>query len=143
MKKYYVLVVFLVGCQQQQPINTHSDIESCTAATVSGGVEITCPDGSNGFVSNGAAGPSGPQGSPGPTGAPGTSVTVVQFCNKCTPIYPSDFPEIGLCLGGNLYAVYSENDGFLTLVTPGNYYSNGINCSCNFTVKSNCEVIHD
>ena len=91
----------------------------------------------------------GPQGIPGQNGAPspigpqlpdGTTVTPVQFCPGVSPTYPSTFPEYGLCIEGSLYAVYSANDGFLTLIPPGQYQSNAIGSNCNFTVLSGCEV---
>jgi len=85
----------------------------------------------------GQAGPQGPKGDPG---QPGTQITTIQFCKGITPTYPSTFPEIGICLDNQLYAVYSANGGFMVLVTPGTYSSNGINASCTFTVGPNCEV---
>lgn len=92
-----------------------------------------------------ACGPQGPQGATGatglqgPPGANGTQITVIQFCPG-TPSYPSTFPEVGLCINEQIYAVYSANDGFLTLVTPGYYASNAIGSACNFTVLPNCVV---
>jgi len=87
-------------------------------------------------------GPKGNDGAAGVTGKPGmdiTPVTVVQFCPG-KPTYPSTFPEDGICLNGNIYAVYSANDGFLTLLPPGAYLSNAVGSSCDFTVKPNCQV---
>lgn len=91
----------------------------------------------------GEDGQNGAQGPVGPSGAPGldaTQITVVQLCTSCVPSYPSVFAEIGFCFGGNLYGTYSANGGFSTLLTPGAYSSNGINCSCTFTVGPNCTV---
>lgn len=85
----------------------------------------------------GAVGPQGPQGNPG---APGTSITVVQFCPGHVPSYPSTFPEVGLCIAGNLYGVYSKNDGFLVYMPPGAYRSEGLGSTCNFTVTAGCQV---
>lgn len=84
----------------------------------------------------GPAGPTGPQGAPG---IDGTSVTVVKFCPGTT-VYPSKFIEVGFCIGGKLYAVYSANGGFESEIPPGSYGSNGINASCNFTVLANCGI---
>lgn len=78
----------------------------------------------------------GPQGIPG---AYGTTVTPVQFCPGTTT-YPTTFNEVGFCIGGSLYAVYSANDGFLTLIPPGTYSSNAIGSSCSFTVLPNCVI---
>ncbi len=95
----------------------------------------------------GIMGPSGPQGVigpagiPGVSGAPGTLVTFVKFCNEVTN-YPSTFPEYGLCVSGQLFAVYSTHGGFGVLVPPGYYSSHGVNSSCNFTVGANCAISH-
>ncbi len=75
----------------------------------------------------------------GPQGLAGTSVTVVKFCPGTT-VYPSKFIEVGFCIGGKLYATYSQNGGFSTEIPPGTYGSNGINASCNFTVLPNCVI---
>lgn len=82
-------------------------------------------------------GQNGPQGL---KGDPGTSITIVQFCPNVQTSYPTTFAEIGFCINNEIWAVYSKNDGFLTLVPPGNYYSNAINSSCNFTVLPNCKI---
>lgn len=76
----------------------------------------------------------------GTNGAPGTTISSVQFCPGSIATYPTTFPEIGFCIEGNLYAVYSANDGFLTEIPPGQYLSNAIGSSCNFTVLSNCVI---
>lgn len=88
----------------------------------------------------GPQGPIGNTGVQGPSGLDGTKITIVQFCNG-SPSYPSTFPEVGLCISNNLYAVYSANNGFLVLVTPGSYRSNAIGSSCDFVVLPNCQVI--
>lgn len=82
----------------------------------------------------------GPQGIPGQPGAPGTTIEPVQFCPGVTTAYPTTFPEVGFCIDGNLYAVYSTNDGFLTLVPPGLYQSNAVGSACTFTVLPNCVI---
>jgi hypothetical protein len=87
----------------------------------------------------GDKGDTGAKGDQGVKGADGTNITVVKFC-KDTPSYPTTFPEVGLCINNQLFAVYSANDGFLTLIPPGNYLSNAIGSNCNFTVKANCIV---
>jgi hypothetical protein len=81
----------------------------------------------------------GKDGTNGLNGAPGTKITSVQFCPG-NVTYPTIFPEIGFCIEGNLYAVYSANDGFLTEIPPGQYLSNAIGSSCNFTVLPNCVI---
>lgn len=95
------------------------------------------PSGSNGNDGDdGAIGPTGPVGD---TGASGTLATFVQFCPGVTA-YPSTFVEVGICVNHNLYAVYSANDGFLTLIPPGRYHSNAIGSRCDFTVLTDCDV---
>lgn len=79
----------------------------------------------------------GPQGSPG---SPGTQIGEVQLCPG-TPVYPNTFVEFAQCVDGDLYAVYSANDGFWTYLPPGNYQSNAIGSSCNFQVVFGCTVV--
>lgn len=98
-----------------------------------GGVLLTCSNGST-VITNGASGATGSQ------GQPGESLQVVQFCPGVDPVYPSTFPEVGVCLDGNIYGVYSANGGFLSELPPGTYNSNGINASCTFTIGENCSV---
>lgn len=117
MKYAIVLMLALVACRG--PRGDHGDL---------GGAGLS-----------GAPGQSivGPQ---GPAGIDGTIITVVQFCHNVAPSYPSTFPETGLCINGNLYGVYSANDGFLALLPPGAYNSNAIGSNCNFTILPNCVV---
>lgn len=102
-------------------------------------------DGSNGVDGHdGAPGQSiiGPQ---GPSGAPGVDaprITIVPLCPGHTS-YPGVFIEVALCIEGQLYAVYSKNDGFLTLIPPGGYHSNAVGSACDLNVKPNCEVDFD
>lgn len=88
----------------------------------------------------GGLGPQGVQGPTGPTGEDGTVITPVQFCNGVTPSYPSTFPESGLCINGQVYGVYSANDGFLALLPPGTYNSNAVGSACTFTILANCVI---
>lgn len=90
----------------------------------------------------GATGNRGPAGEVGPSGTPGSNAmswTPVQFC-KGTTHYPDTFCEVGYCYEGNIYATYSANDGFSSETPSGIYASNGINCSCTFTISANCAV---
>jgi hypothetical protein len=91
------------------------------------------------IVLNGCVSPS-PEILQGPPGTPGTVITTVQFCPNVVSIYPTTFPEYGLCINGNVYAVYSANDGFLTLTPPGTYNSNAIGSACAFTILPNCVI---
>jgi hypothetical protein len=109
---------------------------------------ITGPPGPQGAVgpqgaqgTPGQPGQNGAQGIPGQNGIPGTQVYTVQFCPSYTPTYPSTFPEVGFCIGGQLYAEwYSPPSSGLVLLTPGYYESTEFNASCNFTVLENCKV---
>ena len=102
-----------------------------TNATPNGGSSIVCDDGSQSLILNG---------SNGLNGTNGTVIQPTQFCPNVTS-YSSTFSEVGFCIDGNLYAVYSANDGFLSLIPPGTYSSNGINSSCTFTVQPNCVIV--
>ena len=88
----------------------------------------------------GQQGPAGLQGAQGNAGVDATPVTLVQFCKGMTH-YPDTFCEVGFCIGGNLYATYSANGGFSSEILPGSWESKGINCSCIFTVTTNCGVV--
>lgn len=131
-----------------------------TLATPNGASLITCSDGSQSLVLNGTPGSQGiagqngqnghdghdgsqgSQGAQGTAGTPGTVITSVKFCSG-SDSYPSTFAEVGFCISGKLYAVYSDHGGFLTEVVPGSYSSNGINSSCTFTVYTSCTVVHN
>ena len=93
-------------------------------------------------------GPSGADGAPGqvgpqgPAGTPGTSVVAVQFCPSVGPAsYPSRFPEVGLCIGGSLYATYWDgHQAWTTEVPPGTYRSTATGLGCTFQVLPNCRI---
>jgi hypothetical protein len=112
-------------------------------ALVLGFFMVACGKGDKGDPgSNGQDGAPGAVGSTGPQGDPGengTEVTVKQFCPGTTH-YPDTFCEVGFCVNGKLYATYSTHGGFSTEIAPGDYRSNGLNCSCDFTVTSNCGI---
>lgn len=87
----------------------------------------------------GLPGLSGNVGAVGPAGADGKIATVVNLCPGA-PVYGSVYVETALCINNELYAVYSQNGGFLTLLTPGAYSSNAIGSACNLTVLPSCQV---
>lgn len=89
----------------------------------------------------GAQGPIGIPGLNGTNGTPGTVVTPVQFCPGTT-VYPSVFLEYGLLIGGKVYGVYSSLGGFWAYLPPGNYLSNAIGSSCDFTINNNGSISH-
>lgn len=150
--KYVILAFFIASCGNM----TIPSPGSCSVVKASGVATISCTDGTTATVSDGQVGaqgsaglngtsivgPQGPIGLTGAVGMPGNSgsiITSVQFCPNPT-VYPTTFSEVALCIDDNLYAVYSQNSGFLVYLPPGAYTSNGINSSCNFTVASHCVV---
>lgn len=153
--RYVACMLILVACRgpvgspgqvgpigqpgQNAPPVTITTSQATTAECPTGGVEVTLQEGTsaNSFpICYGAIGETGAQGVPGQNATP---VTEVQFCPGVTT-YPNEFNEVGLCISGNIYAVYSSNGGFLVEIPPGEYSSDGINASCDFTVGLNCEV---
>lgn len=130
MKKLILISLLFLSCGQNQPAS-FSNGGGCSTSQLTpssvlpnGGAIIQCSNGSSSLISN------------------GTLILPVQFCPGTT-IYPSTFVEQGFCINNELWAVYSLNGGFLTLIPPGNYSSNGINSSCNFQVLANCLVINN
>jgi hypothetical protein len=98
---------------------------SCTVAQVSGGVEVTCGSNTE-FVANG-------------TNA--TSITIVQFCPNFQTTYPSTFAEVGICVGGQILAVYwDKTNAWLSSIPQGYYSSTSTSAPCNFTVLPNCQI---
>lgn len=87
---------------------------------------------------NGADGKDGRDGQDGVNGNDGTRILPVRFCEKDD----STFPEYGLMIGEELFAVYwgttpaspKTPQAFLTKLVPGNYKSTGGN-NCLFTIK--------
>ena len=147
-------MLMVMGCNHPVPVGIQEPVLTAPASPqqcANGGTVVSIGqtsyvacNGANGATGatglTGSEGPRGEQGIAGSPGLDGTQVTIVQFCPGIVPTYPSNFPEIGFCISNQLYAVYSANDGFLALITPGTYSSNGINASCTFTVGPNCEV---
>lgn len=112
---------------------------SCMVQQTVSGALIVCSDGSSALASNGATGSTGSTGATGPAGQSG--IMIVNLCLGTTS-YPTTFVEIGFCIQNKLYAVYSENNGFLVEVPPGYYHSNAHGSSCHFTIQNNCVVTH-
>lgn len=139
----------LKGDKGDQGVTGHAGKDaSCTVTNIAaseilpnGGAKLSCSDGTNVLVSNGAKGNTGASGATGAAGNPGSVFTSMQFCPGTTT-YPSTFIEVGFCINNTLYAVYSANDGFLVVIPPGAYSSHGIGSTCNFTVSANCVISH-
>lgn len=88
----------------------------------------------------GEAGPQGPKGEDGKDGKDSNPIVTVSLCPGDQPSYPSSFPEYGVCIDNQLYAVYSVNGGFFALIPPGTYQSNAVGSHCTFKVLENCQV---
>ena len=140
-----------------------SDGTSCSVVQVVGGANIVCgvsvvfiANGTNGLNgtngtngvdgSNGSNGKDGTNGTDGINGTNGTIITPVQFCtNQGITVYPSNFPEYGLCLSGTLYAVYWDQanmNAWFAQIVPGTYISTATGLQCTFTVGLNCSITH-
>lgn len=140
----YVVLAFLASsCAKEHGPqgSAGANGSSCSVKQEESGARITCTDGSSAFIADGDQGPQGVSGAPGKDGKDASPVTAVQFCDGAST-YPSTFPEIGFCIGGNIYAVYSTHGGFAAYLPPGTYYSNAENSSCTFTVGDNCSITH-
>lgn len=123
--------------------------------TVALASEAQCPAGGYAFtlqngdetpsvtaVCNGTQGLQGLQGIAGQDGAPGSQVTPVKFCASDN----STFPEYGLRIGDDLFAVYwysaqnpHDSTSFLAKLVPGSYKSTGGN-GCYFILNSDLSV---
>src|SRR5271165_5495559 len=118
MKKLFILL-FLIGCGNPGTVSQlYQPSINCSVSNQNNITTITCPDGTHSTIDQ---------------------ENFVQFCPGNTT-YPNEFNEVGICYMGNLYGVYSANNGFLTYIPPGYYSSNAIGSSCNFYVNSNCVI---
>jgi len=136
------------GTNGSNGVNASITLESVASsyACPSGGVKIKSSDAIAIEVCNGVNGLNGDQGVPGMQGLPGmagtngtngTSITPVKFCNDDN----STFPEYGLLIGDDLFAVYwgttpsspKVAQAFLTKLVPGKYMSTGGN-NCLFAI---------
>jgi hypothetical protein len=128
-------------------------LTACGHSETELGNQLGCHLAGNGCNSQGPVGAIGQTGAPGQNGLPGlvgpagpqgltgnSPVTVVPLCPGVSNY--GAFVEVGLCINDSLYAVYSQNGGFMTLLAPGNYTSNAIGSACNLTVQANCAVSH-
>lgn len=144
----FILAFVLMGCVGptgdlgRQGIPGHAPIVTTLPAPLSeclnGGLEVYI-DQAETIICNGVNGSIGATGPQGPTGASGqdsTPITMVKFCPNITAQYSSSFPEWGIKIGTQIWAVYSQNGGFLTLLVPGRYTTTGVGSNCNFTVNN-------
>jgi hypothetical protein len=92
---------------------------------------------------SGINGNNGMNGINGVDGKDATPVSMIKFCPSLNEVYPTNFPEYGMCVNNNLYAVYwNGNTAFLSKLLPGTYTTTAIGGNCTFTVQSNsCTVL--
>lgn len=80
------------------------------------------------------------KGNAGTNGQDGTQIKVVQFCPG-TSVYPTTFPEVGLCIDNNLYGVFwMNNSSYMAEIPPGAYQSTSTSLPCSFTVQAGCII---
>lgn len=86
----------------------------------------------------GVQGLQGVSGANGLDGTPGTVLTMIKFC----PLDSHNFPEQGMKIGTDIYAVYwSGSTAFLTKLIPGTYRTTSISSmNCYFTVHSDGSI---
>lgn len=111
------------------PAGPKGDSCTVTPALDNSGALISCGNGSSVFVKNGA------NGSNGSNGTNAVPVEFIKFCPASVPSY-GNFPEYGIKVETKIYAVYSANNGFLTLLSPGTYVTASTGLNCNFTVTT-------
>lgn len=91
----------------------------------------------------GKDGRQGTNGSNGVNGQNATPINMIKFCPNINEVYPNTFPEYGMCIDNNLYAVYwNGNTAFLAKLVAGTYTTTAIGGNCTFTVTNNSCVIH-
>lgn len=134
----FVFGSFFTGCGYSSIPFTP---QNCTVSKVDTTSTVSCPDGSSVVIPDGSTGIAGPAGANGTNGTNGTPGTVVSFVQFCPGVQLVNFPEQGICINGNIYAVYWNGaTAFGTLLTPRQYTTTAISGNCTFTVGANCSV---
>jgi hypothetical protein len=105
MKKLYVICFLLMGCHHYHTVVIPA--QNCTVKQATGGVVVSCPDGSSQFVPNGATGPQGNPGSDGSNGTNGNNGT--NGTNGHSTLIVSVPAEQSLCPAGG-YVFTSGTD---------------------------------
>ena len=129
-------------------VNSSVSLESLPSGAVcpSGGVLISSNTGSTKVICNGVNGLNGangiqgtqgipgiqgPMGPQGPAGINGSTVVPVKFCSHST----SSFPEYGIKVGNDVFAVYwTGSQAFLSKLIHGSYSTTTGKQDCNFTI---------
>lgn len=141
MKKILTSLIILTACGT----NTYYLPGNNGAAGATGSSGLIGNTGEQGIQgSTGIIGPTGAigiTGSEGVTGNSGANISYIKFCNNYIGSYPGSFPEYGICIDNNLFAVYWDGrNSWLAMVYPGYYKSTSTTAPCNFTVLPNCIV---
>jgi hypothetical protein len=111
-----------------------NDGQSCTVENTANGSLLTCGTQTT-FIRNGT------DGTDGTNGTDATPVTMVQFCKGYQTTYPSTFAEVGICVNGQITAVYWDgHNAWLSSIPTGYYSSTSTSAPCNFTVLPNCQI---
>lgn len=88
----------------------------------------------------GPVGPAGEVGPPGIQGVAGLDETQIRSVQFCPGFAPTQYPEVGLCIDGKLYAEwYAPPSSGLVYLPDGTYQSTQTGAACTFSV-SGCEV---
>lgn len=139
-----LLELLVVGVVLGVTLCLLSSLMGCRGPEGRQGISVVGPKGDTGNTgANGATGATGVNGTNGTNGTNGADATPVTVVNLCPGVSNYGvFVETAICLNGNLYAVYSIPNAFMTLIAPGNYTSAGIGSACNLTVSPGCIVTH-
>lgn len=141
---WLLLIVFILvmmtslGCAKDGKDGASGSIGTPGEPGRDGSTGPSGADGSSGYDGISIVGPSGP---PGRDGIDAPRLSMISLCPGITS-YPGVFIEVGICISGQLYAVYSDHGGFLTLISPGSYHSFAIGSACDLTVGPDCEITH-
>ncbi len=157
MIKVLIISIFLIitmGCITD---NKHSGVPQntyCTVTNTNNGSEITCPDGSTAFISNGNDGRDGQNGLQGVQGAPGNDGNdgrdgqdgidgkdaIIKIIDPCGPS-TSGYDEILLCLNNGSLMAYFENGIYRHLsIIPAGAYVTTDEQKCRFDVLTNGNI---
>jgi hypothetical protein len=136
----FILVGFiLLSCNTNQV--TEVEPEQCTITPQELGVEVSCPNGLNAFVSAGQPGQSNGTG-PSASNPPVTLPEVIQLCPGFASRFITSFPELAACINNQLYGIYWDGQvSTLKLLLPGDYKSKVTKAPCSFEIASGCVIM--
>lgn len=148
MNKIIILLpIILVSCgQQEQPTQRVEKVRVVEGpAGKDGAPGKNGRDGRDGVDgdkgNDGMNGRDGVDGKDGVDGVDGISVPPVTGVRFCAEGVSSSFPEYGICIDGDIYAVYwSGKNSWLTKIVPGKYQTTTDFGNCTFTVQPKCVI---